>query len=39
LPVIDEISAAPLALDYVEYLRGKLDRHLKSRQALTNRDA
>jgi hypothetical protein len=33
LPVIDEISADPLAPDYVEYLRAKLDRHLKSRQA------
>ena len=33
LPVIDEISTTPLALDYVEYLRAKLDRHLKSRQS------
>jgi hypothetical protein len=32
LPVIDEITAAPLPPDYLNYLREKLERHLKVQQ-------
>jgi hypothetical protein len=29
LPVIDEITAAPLAPDYVDYLRGTIEKYCK----------
>ena len=32
LPVIEEITAAPLAPDYLDYLRGKIEKHLNSPQ-------